>query len=949
MNSLNNRVNHSYLLKKGKLKMRRVWGKPFLFLWLLFFISSFLFADQVRFSSKTQENGQELLLVNNQIECSLIIDKENLISENIKAQPKWLDKYASVPLSLASDADFKLDVTWSGWKAPGKINNAENPVSFTKKDFRFKSYRTQSLPNGTLELDLFFEGRNRNPFELQITYRLEPHSFFIRRRLALRDSKRALHFLRWLWPRDGYISGALSVIKEGGFGQPAAAKIGPGGAFFGLEYPAAENWLKRAGNHKFKLSCGQVIGEKISSTWIRSEWTVVALTPEPFVKQWFWKYVDKIRAAPLRPYLLYNSWYDLRSPEIVKDQARAMTEENVLRTIASFKKRLAEKRGLKLDAFVLDDGWDIYRSDWLLNREQFPHGLSPLVEALQAMDCQLGLWLGPIGGYSHRDWRVEWMKAHGYEAVGDQMCVAGSHYHQLLKKRLTDFVSQEQVSYFKWDGIQFTCNEAGHGHLPDIYSRRAVMETVIDLCRSVRSLKPDIFINVTSGTWLSPWWLKYANTIWMQGYDYGYANVPSLNPRDRAMTYRDSVLYDDLVKFDFWFPIANLMTHGIIKGHLNQLGGTNEPLEKFTDNAVLYFARGIAMWELYVSPDFLTDRQWDILAEAIRWAKECFPLLGSTQMIGGDPEARQAYGYVHFSGTHGLMAVRNPYIESQTLSFKLTPNLGFDGQADTLVLERIYPDRWVSPQLYQTGSIINLQLNGYETAIYELYPLKEATGPLLAGRRFKLKPVGNKALLLTVYEGKEEARLLNSSLIDTIKQEDKTFTPRQFKIKPQPFLKSVEKIEVQSEQKNGLSSLNLNFNLKEEAIKAVIALLLEPEADFMKKKDPALSFILDGQEVKPKIERQEGRWLWSTIKIKPGHHFLHLIIAPSKDDKEWQGKASLWLLYSTIDKGQEFLLNLKNDLESLRLLPPHPFPSGEFRFQHKLGQFQIKTSNLVLK
>ncbi|MFQ5722492.1 MAG: alpha-galactosidase, partial [Candidatus Aminicenantales bacterium] len=679
----------------------------------------------------------------NQIECSLIIDKENLLSEIIKAQPQWLEKFASAPLSLASDADFKLDVTWAGWRAPGKINNADNLVFFSKKDFKFKHYHRQNLADGTVELELFFEGRH-NPFELQITYRLEPQSFFIRRRLALQDSKGALHFLRWLWPRDGYISGALSIIKEGGFGQPAAVNIGQGGAFFGLEFPTAENWLKKAGNHKFKLSCGQVIGKKIASTWLKSEWTVVALTPETRVKQWFWKYVDKIRAAPLRPYLLYNSWYDLRSPEMVKDQARAMTEKNVLRTIASFKKRLLEERNLKLDAFVLDDGWDIYRSDWCLNKGQFPHGLSPLAEALQAMDCQLGLWLGPIGGYSHRTWRVDWMKAHGYEVVGDQMCVAGEHYHQLLKKRVTDFVGQDHVSYFKWDGIQFTCNQPDHGHLPDIYSRRAVMEAIIDLCRSVRTLKPDIFLNITSGTWLSPWWLKYANTIWMQGYDYGYANVPSLTRRDRAMTYRDSVLFDDLVKFDFWFPIANLMTHGIIKGHLNQLGGANEPLEKFADNAVLYFARGISMWELYISPDFLTEKQWDILAGAIRWAKDRFPLLCSTEMVGGDPDERQAYGYVHFSGEYGLIAVRNPYIEHQSLFFKLSPELGIDDQAEPLVLERIYPDCWVSPQLYKTGSVIKLPLQGYETAIYELYPLREASLPLVAGRKFSLKPVSSK-------------------------------------------------------------------------------------------------------------------------------------------------------------------------------------------------------------
>jgi len=72
-----------------------------------------------------------------------------------------------------------MDITWSGWKAPGKINNADNQVSFSKKDFRFKGYQKQIFPEGTVQLNLFFEGRN-NPFELRLTYRLESQSFFVR-------------------------------------------------------------------------------------------------------------------------------------------------------------------------------------------------------------------------------------------------------------------------------------------------------------------------------------------------------------------------------------------------------------------------------------------------------------------------------------------------------------------------------------------------------------------------------------------------------------------------------------------------------------------------------------------------------------------------------------------------------------------------------------------------
>jgi len=171
------------------------------------------------------------------------------------------------------------------------------------------------------------------------------------------------------------------------------------------------------------------------------------------------------------------------------------------------------------------------------------------------MGARLGIWIGPIGGYFQRDVRVKWMKEHGYETVGGQMCVAGERYKALLKKRVEDFIRNGRVGYFKWDGIQFSCSEPDHGHPPDIYSRRAAMEAVAELSRAARSEEKDMFLNITSGTWLSPWWVKYADTIWMQGQDYGFADVPSISRRDQSTTYRDSVLFDDLRRYDFWFPV----------------------------------------------------------------------------------------------------------------------------------------------------------------------------------------------------------------------------------------------------------------------------------------------------------------------------------------------------------------------------------------------------------
>ncbi len=525
--------------------------------------------------------------------------------------------------------------------------------------------------------------------------------------------------------------------------------------------------------------------------------------------------------------------------------------------------------------------------------------------------------------------------------VGGQLCVAGTQYHQLLKEKLTDLVRNESISYYKWDGIRFTCNEPDHGHLPGIYSRRAVMEAVADLCRSVRAENPDVYLNITSGTWLSPWWLKYANIIWMQGYDYGYADVPSVSRRDRAMTYRDSILYDDLQKYDFWFPIVNLMTHGIIKGHLQLLGGEEESLRKFTDNALLYFVRGVAMWELYVSPDYLTEEEWDVLAQAVRWAKDRFSLLKSTEMIGGDPDERKAYGYAHFSGNKGILAVRNPYIEPQTITLRLSEELGLEKKADSLVLEKVYPVRRVSSLLYAAGSVLEIPLQGYETAVYEIYPLKQATQPLITGRRYEVSKKSEKETVLHVYGGTEEARILNPNIIKTVTLLGKEYRPEELALPGRQIVEYVEEVSFGSKDFDQESRVDLKFTLTGPISEGTLGLLLDSTETSDDETNPGVRIILDGEEVEPELEQQKGRWAWYMIRVQPGRHRAQLLLAPDQEGKQWEGTVAAWLLFSERTAPVELGVELKQPLLSSSPDPPRPWPAGEVQKAVKLGDIKI--------
>ncbi len=835
------------------------------------------------------------------------------------------------PVEIKTSGDFALDIMWTGWRAPEKYNNSENPIVLTKEDFIFEKAKKESSEDRVQKLSLYFKHRYSS-LRLKIVYRLAPDDFFIKRKLVVQD-KRNLHFLRRFSTYSAQILDRASAYKTGGYGQPAAVVTDKGGAFWGIEYPTSVNILKKNPEGELLVQCSQWMGEKISAKGVESEWTVWGITPDRRVKYWFFKYLDGIRVAPLRPYLLYNSWYDLRAPEMVKAPENVMNEENVRRIIKLFEDKLVRKHGIKLDAFVLDDGWDVYRSDWKLSEEQFPNGLQPIASLLKKMGTDLGIWFGPIGGYSHRDWRVGWMKAHGYEVVGDQLCLAGKKYKELFKRRVVEFVEKYRVGYYKWDGIQFSCSEPDHGHPTGIYSRRAVMEAVIEMCRAVREKNPGIFLNITSGTWLSPWWLKYANQIWMQGYDYGYASVPSISRRDRAITYRDYVLYDDFKRKQFWFPISNLMTHGIIKGHLQKLGGEKEPIDKFTDNAVLYFARGITMYELYISPDLLTDAEWNAIAGAIKWAKDRFSILSSyTEMIGGDPGKGEAYGYTHFKGHRGILTLRNPSMEAQIVTIKLTPEFGLEKDAANLVLERIYPNRWISPVLYRAGDEIRIKLSGFETAIYELYPLKEASVPLIAGAPFHIEKISGKDVFIRLYPGEQAAKLLNPGSVKWIEIDGKKVSDLS------SLKKEIHPARRISFKKIYPDQVEFHFKLPSATREATFALLVRSENK--EASLPEVKIFVEGKASQAHMEKQKGLWAWYTVSIGP--EVKHVKLQFEKPlRKKWKGTVAAWLIYR--EKMEPVTLHIRTRKKAKdRPLLPLPYPCNLLQKVVKLAQTQLE-------
>ena len=319
----------------------------------------------------------------------------------------------------------------------------------------------------------------------------------------------------------------------------------------------------------------------------------------------FAAYIERERAHPYRPFLHYNSWYDI-------GYFTPYTEAEALDRINTFGRELVEKRGVKMDSFLFDDGWDDYSGSWNFSKA-FPHGFVPLCKAAKQYGAASGVWLSPWGGYGKpHDERIANGRKLGYEIVDDGFALSGPEYWKRFHEVVMTLLDEDCINQFKFDGT---------GNVDSVYPGSRFdsdFAAAIQLISDIRTDKPNTFINLTTGTWASPFWLKYADSIWRSGYDHNFAGVGP--KREQWITYRDEQTYRNIVEKGPLFPINSLMLHGIIYAR-HAVGLDTDPNHDFANEVHSYFATGTDLQEMYITPKLLTDSDWDMLAETAKWSR----------------------------------------------------------------------------------------------------------------------------------------------------------------------------------------------------------------------------------------------------------------------------------------------------------------------------------------
>lgn len=409
--------------------------------------------------------------------------------------------------------------------------------------------------------------------------------------------------------------------------------------FLGFEHPLSECrvrgdhaacWLSR----ELPLAAGESVAYS----------AVIGVARRGQMRREFLRYIELERAHPYRTFLHYNSWYDLGYFD-------RYNEQGALAVVQAFGEQLTKQRGVKLDSFLFDDGWDDPTTLWKFN-PGFPDGLTKVAALAAQYGAAPGIWLSPWGGYDKpKEQRLASARKLGFETNEGGFALSGPKYYNYFRDTCLDLIEKYGINQFKFDGTG-NANEVIPGSEFD-----SDFDAAIHLIGLLRAKKPDLYVNLTTGTYPSPFWLMYADSIWRGGDDHSFAGVGS--DRQRWITYRDSQTYRWVVEDGPLFPINSLMLHGMIFARYAERL-SSDPGHDFSDEVHSYFGTGTQLQEMYISPSLLALADWDVLAEAAKWSRENAETLKDTHWIGGDPARLEVYGWAAWSPMKSIVTLRNP-------------------------------------------------------------------------------------------------------------------------------------------------------------------------------------------------------------------------------------------------------------------------------------------------
>lgn len=600
----------------------------------------------------------------------------------------------------------------------------------------------------TLELDV--EARARPGLSGTLTYAYE--SGCLRKSVVLENSSNATLRLLDLTLED--LRGDFSSTR-GGRGQPILTER----FFSGLEHPAGVNQ-----GDSGRLVVRQLPAiELVPGASFASETTVIgAAVGGKSVEEAFREYLFGLRPRPRERVPVYSAlgWYDYSNPaDPLSELSADLVEENLIALDD------VRRAGTAFDIYMLDDWWEPTNLSEF-RRRTFPQGAEALAAQLAERGMRPGLWSGTTrsvwtsgeapgieasvaggtgmspprpddGEDAEWSWDEEWGALFTRER---RLCLASEPYWTHFRDAMTHYVRDVGVGLLKFDTATLHCTASNHDHVSGKYSVEPIMRRLTDLIESLREANPELTV-VLYWTFRSPWWLRFADTMFDKGLKMELAS-PSTTP---SAVYRQSINLhlDQAARHASLIPLPLQDSLGLWWGNValtNRFGK-----EEWRDAFLLELARGGLLMQCWGDVDLLDADDRRFLADVSTWAKGLGPAFLTTTPVAGDPRRAEPYGYAQRAGDTAVVTLFNPSFETREASVDLSSLSLPDGD---YVVAELYPfPGLTSLELFSEGVV---PLEPFEVRCLEVAPSAIRMGrahqerpQIHSGRTLEVSPTGD--------------------------------------------------------------------------------------------------------------------------------------------------------------------------------------------------------------
>ncbi|MCM4162283.1 MULTISPECIES: hypothetical protein [unclassified Arenibacter] len=610
-------------------------------------------------------------------------------------------------------------------------------VVLSSEDFKF----IKVLQEDSTSLGFLLENREHQ-LEVEVHYELEKDDFYIHKYLNIKSAKpvtleridmESLSLGDLYQPyRIKQITAQGVAQWRPGLGQPLYGS--ESATFFGTEFPAADNYVENK-----KGYCGYLWGREIKPDEVyTSHKAVIGVGDNPeYIQDTFFNYIDRIRIRPLRLQIQYNSWFDFYN---------GVDKEKFNQSVSKVHQELVSERNVDpLSTYVIDDGWQDVNADWSQKAWQvnskFDANFSSSIKSVELAGSKLGLWMSP-GCLFGAQTVVQNYKEQGFETLGKWMSMAGPKYMRLLEDRILE-LTKSGVNYFKLDGVfghlntrefELNGNKYGMPYMPQLgteglsasdpllnsskydelktYYLVAGTERLMELFKNQHQLDPNVYVVISNGAYLSPWWLMYIDAVWM----INAGDAAEGSNRTQELVYRDGVYYDTWQVEHTQFPINSVFNHEPKKVK------TGESSEEFSEYLWMNLSRGTGFIELYIKTQKLSESDWDVLAKGLKWAKKVFPYFKRAKMHGGNPKQSEVYGYTGWNEDGGYISFHNPSDQPTSYTITLDRKLGLILGKDLYkVSSPLENAEEFKSRVYAYGSELTINLNPGEVKVLNFH------------------------------------------------------------------------------------------------------------------------------------------------------------------------------------------------------------------------------------